>query len=440
MMRNNKIAILSIVFLMIFSLQSCVRDNFTAPPDDCNEASLTPNITVKELKDLYDGTQQIVEITEDYILEATVLSSDKEGNYYKSLVVQGEVEGIAISLDRYYVYNDYPPGQKIYVKCKGLSLGLNGGVVNIGSTYDDDGVIKFGRIQGDIVIDQHIIKSCVNEPITPRTIILDQVDDKFVNTLVKIENVQFRDDMIDTTFANSQADPPESYNLILQDLYFGERILRTSGYSAFAKDSVPKGSGTMIAVLGKYNGDYQFMINSPDDLDFLNERFTPVEPTEFFIPYLKDFEDQSIYSKGWTTQLVTGTINWELSTYDNFAQISNYNGSGNVATEAWYISPAFDLSEATTPAVSFDNAYNYSGPAIQVKYSTNYDGTSLPATATWTDLNPTLSNGNWNWVNTGDMELPTEQNVSIAIIYTGSTSEGSTWEIDNIRVRDISKK
>jgi len=438
-MKKNKILILSLILLMIFNLTSCVRHTFTAPPDDCVDASLTANLTIKELKNLYDGSQQIVEITEDYIVEATVISSDREGNYYKTLIVQDETGGISIGLDRTYVYNDFPEGQKIYIKCKGLHLGESGGVVSLGSTWDDAGVTLFGRIQGDVVIDAHIIRSCVNEPMEPTVLLtLDQVDEKYVNTLVKVENVQFVENMLDTTFANSQAEKPISYNLNIEDKHSAVRIFRTSGYCTFAMDSVPKGSGTMTAILGLYNGDYQFIVNKPEDLVFDKERFTPGEPL-IVIPYLKDFEDQDLNSKGWTTQLPIGTVNWEIGDYGNYAQISNWNGQSNSISEAWFISPNFDLSEALMPIVSFDNAMNYDGPDLQAKYSTDYDGVSAPSTATWTDITFTLSNGNWNWKNSGEIELPKGESVCVAFIYTGSSSSGATWEIDNIKIRDIGK-
>lgn len=423
---------------MIFNLTSCVRDTFTPPPDDCVDANIIANLTIKELKNLYDGTSQIVEITDNYIVEATVVSSDKRGNYYKTLIIQDETGGISIGIDRTYLYNNYPEGQKIYIMCKGLNLGLNGGVVSLGSTYDDDGVIKFGRIQGHVVIDEHIIRSCTNNPIEPTVLqTLDQVDEKYVNTLVKVENVQFVESMLDTTFANSQADEPISYNLNIEDSYSAVRILRTSGYCSFAMDSVPKGSGTMIAVLGLYNGDYQYVINRPEDLTFDKERFTPGEHI-IVIPHLKDFEDLDLYSKGWTTQIVTGTVNWEVGEYNDsyYAQISNWNGQSNSTSEAWFISPSFDLTEIDAPILTFDNAMDYEGPDLQAKYSTNYDGTSDPSTADWTDLTFTLSNGDWNWKNSGNLELPKEASVCVAFIYTGSNSDGATWEIDNIRIRD----
>ncbi len=67
--------------------------------------------------------------------------------------------------------------------------------MQLGSTYDEDGYVKFGRIQGDTIVDAHLIKTCINEIVEPRIIVLDQVDENFINTKVKIEKVQFRHDI-----------------------------------------------------------------------------------------------------------------------------------------------------------------------------------------------------------------------------------------------------
>ncbi len=161
----------------------------------------------------------------------------------------------------------------------------------------------------------------------------------------------------------------------------------------------------------------------------------------------KDFEDSSLVSGGWTTQVVVDTTNWKLATYgtpvEKFAKISNYN-STNVAAEAWLISPAIDLTSATSSVVSFDNKMKFAGPALEIKVSTDYDGTSAPSTATWTDVTASATLDTdataWGgWTNSGEIDLSSYQSSSsvyIAFRYTGSSSDGSTWEVDNILVAE----
>ncbi|MCT4581192.1 MAG: choice-of-anchor J domain-containing protein [Flavobacteriales bacterium] len=159
----------------------------------------------------------------------------------------------------------------------------------------------------------------------------------------------------------------------------------------------------------------------------------------------KDFEDLSLTSGGWTTQVPVDTTNWYASEQsgDKFAKISNYNGSNNVASEAWLISPSIDLSSATAPMVSFETVMKWAGPVIEVLVSTDYDGTSAPSTATWTDITAgatlDLNDQTWgSWTPSGEVDLTNyiSSSVYVAFKYTGSNSDGSTWEVDNILVAE----
>ncbi len=160
------------------------------------------------------------------------------------------------------------------------------------------------------------------------------------------------------------------------------------------------------------------------------------EQVEFFfygneIIFIKNFEDKDIYSGGWITKQIIGDINWGISIYGNYAEITNFdNGYNN--SDVWYISPLIETSISSY--LSFTSAYNYNGASIEVKYSTNYDGSSNPKNYTWTDLNPTLSSGNWVWTDSGNLTLPENSNIYIAFLYKGTNIDGATWEIDNIIV------
>ena len=82
----------------------------------------------------------------------------------------------------------------------------------------------------------------------------------------------------------------------------------------------------------------------------------------------------------------------------------------------------------------------WAGAALVLYVSTDYDGTSNPTQqGTWTDITSLatwdVDNTTWgNWTNSGDVDLTSYISPStyIAYEYFGSSSSGSTWEIDNI--------
>ncbi|MBN2662747.1 MAG: choice-of-anchor J domain-containing protein [Bacteroidales bacterium] len=423
--KNILFAIIAILGLSL-SFSSCVKQDFDDPPTNCNDINITTTMSIHELKTLYTG--DTTRIGDSVIIEGYVTSTDQFGNFYKELVIQDSSDAICIMIDASYMFTSFPIGQKVYVKCGGLMLGNSNDVIKLGNTYTEYGIVNFGRIQGDVVIANHIIKTCDNAPVEPQEITLSQIDDGIVYKLVKINAVQFKSSELPTTWADAIG--LESINHYIVDQDNNSLIVRTSGYSSFARDSLPNGSGYIIGVLGKYGSDYQLYVRNPDDAVMGDERFAE--------PIYKDFEDGSIYSDGWFNKIVKGQP-WTLGTIGgNYAQCRSYNGSTNIETESWYISPALDLSNYSAPVVSFRNACNYSGALIETKYSTDYDGTSDPNTATWTDLPATLSSGNWAWVNSGDLTLPT--NVKhVAFVYFGTNSDGRTWEIDDILIEDAGK-
>ncbi len=432
---------LSILALGIF-LGGCVKQQFEEPPSNCDSlAQVTANTTIQDLKAMLPSYPDTLKITDDIIISGYVISNDQYGNFYKELVIQDSTAGISIMLDASYLYTLYPVGQRIIVYCKGLYLGRSNGVVKLGSTYDDAGVTRFGRIQGQAVIDEHIIKTCENKPQEPLEISISQINSSYLYRLIKLNPVEFVSDELGTTWANPFVDPPQSVNHTLIDPDGTFIIVRTSGYATFAAQEITQGSGPFVAILGKYNSDYQLYINSPEDAQLTGDRF--------FEAIIKTFSDGSATSGGWQNINVSGSINWNVSTsYGNPAPslvISNYINGSHVACETWYVSPSIDFSEITNPTLSFDNAHGYTGDPMQVKISTDWDGDPATITsATWVNLayNTDNSTNYFTWVNSGDIDLSAYKgnNVHIAFVYTGSSTDGMTWEIDNIRIFNKTQK
>ena len=94
-----------------------------------------------------------------------------------------------------------------------------------------------------------------------------------------------------------------------------------------------------------------------------------------------------------------------------------------------------DLTVSSSPWLAFNNAYNYTGDALEILVSTDYVSGD-PNAATWTNLSPVLSSGGFNWVYSTPLDLSSYITTAtrIAFKYTGSSSDGSTWEIDDIEI------
>ena len=135
---------------------------------------------------------------------------------------------------------------------------------------------------------------------------------------------------------------------------------------------------------------------------------------------------------GWTFVTVEGSKPWTIgqNSGNHYANANGYNGGVN---EQWCISPAFSLNVYSNASLSFRNAKNYTGPDMQVLFSNDYDGEN-PVTATWVELEYTMSTGSYTWVESGSIDLAnfTGDECYIGFKYTSTETEAAAWEIDDI--------
>ncbi|MCG8574131.1 MAG: choice-of-anchor J domain-containing protein [Flavobacteriales bacterium] len=143
-------------------------------------------------------------------------------------------------------------------------------------------------------------------------------------------------------------------------------------------------------------------------------------------------------NNAWTTETTNPSFEWELGTIGGqYARMTNYDG-GNFEVVSWIVSPAIDLSSATTPTLNFDNTYKFDGDQLQLFISTDYPGGDPDVSGTWTDLSSMVTWNSdpdtWDFTNSGDIDLTAyiSSTVYIGFKYTGSDTDGSTWEFDNV--------
>ena len=147
---------------------------------------------------------------------------------------------------------------------------------------------------------------------------------------------------------------------------------------------------------------------------------------------------------GFLSYSVTGAQKWACSTFGrnntNGVDINGYSG-GAVENEDWLISPPLLISSLNLPILSFWSRGEFSGPGLKVLVSSNYDGSSDPDSATWTDMNanfPALTN---TWTLTDGIDLSAYKSFSkvyIAFKYTSSDELGAArWTLDDVSVANI---
>lgn len=190
------------------------------------------------------------------------------------------------------------------------------------------------------------------------------------------------------------------------------------------------------------NTQYFFVIfpytNGGSDVDYKTDGTPPqvsATTADINVVLSQNFDDGF---GSWQTISVVGDQIWEIDDIHGVngtpcAKMNGYSGAP-LDNEDWLISPALDLSEYGVVTLSYMTAMNYSGPELEVLASTDYDGGGDPNSASWESLGGTLSGGSWAWTASGAVDMTTAISPAtyLAFKYTSTTSQASTWEVDNI--------
>ena len=426
----KKIAIAPFVIIFSLLLSGCIKDDFDAPDTNCLDQGqdITSFISIADLKAGYNNSSLDI----DAYVKAVVTASDQSGNIYKEFYVQDGTGALSISVDITNAYTKFPVGRTVYINLKGLYL-ANG---DIGYGLDGSFVSRIPAL----FIEDFIIRGECGTPLAALQVSLDNLQGVEVGTLVEIIDVEFESGLDGVTYAN--AITQQSENRYLQDCTGNSIIVRNSGFSDFAGELIPAGNGSIVGIYAPFGSTPQLLIRGPEDVNMLNIRCDGSSPNQNIL-LTKNFEDGSISSGGWVVNTVTGSFNWEAS--DQFAEQGNFYAkcsnytqatSSNSVSESWLISPSIDISSETNPIFKFINAFRYDGDPMEVLISTDYDGVSDPNDASWNSLNPVLSPGDFDWVSSGNIDLSLYQTgpFYIGFKYTGSGTDGSTWEVDGIQI------
>lgn len=427
------------------TLVSCVNGDDYGTPDlssDCTTEA--PTKDVADIKALATTNNPTVYGTDD-VIEAYVTSSDEGGNFYKtiSLVSTNDLDndpnsvGFSIPINAYNIYTKFEPGRKVYIHLKDLyySYATLTNSLEIGELYIDDTYgPEIGRISA-VKYENVVLRGCdkVNEDDLVKHITIADINDSYLHKLIEFDNVQFTDASLDHTYHDESLSyagaSATNHNIV--DTNGSSIIVRCSAYASFATEQIPSGNGKIRGVLTKYNGTYQFMIRTLNDVKLTDPRIVPL----FEEPFDTNFPN-------WVVKNVAGTQQWAVqANYGNPTYNAYINGYGN-NNEDWLISPSLDLGSVTSATLTFESNTRYSGAPIQIFVSTNYDGSSAPSTATWTQLTgaylPTWVSGSYTgWYSSGGLDISAytgNSNVRIAFKYTSTTSSASAWEIDNVKI------
>ena len=267
--KTNLLFILLVFMVFGVSIHSCVDQDFDEPPSGGVE-SPAPNTTIAELRDMHSlGNYE--QITEATVIRGFVISSDREGNFFRQLVIQDETGGLEMRIEMTDLDNLFPPGRQVSVNCQGLWLGDFNGLIQLGAAVTGEGNDReLERIPEPLVEDIFVSGTYGND-VSPKLKLISELNFDDVSTLIQLNEVQFANNELGQNYSQSDF----STNRTLTDCNLNDIIVRTSSFSSFAGEKLPEGNGTLVGVLGIFGSDLQLLLRDLNDVQMEAERCGP---------------------------------------------------------------------------------------------------------------------------------------------------------------------
>lgn len=420
---HKSIQTLFLFVLATFVATSCVKKKWDEPP--VNEIPVGHILTVQDLKDTF--ANQPIKFDADFSLFGTITADDKSGNLYRNFYLQDHTGAILI---RTLFSGGLNEGDSVRVYLKGVTLTQFSGMMQLDS----------------VNVDKNVIKQATQKFIQPQSVTLEQVltDESLISKLIKIENVEFATSDLGLTFANAAQLQTQNRNLV--DCNGNTVIVRTSGYANFANSVVPSGNGSIIAILGVFNGTRQLYIRRVSELNMTGERCTggPVvcDPVNSLSEDFSSVVNNVDFSMScWQNIATFGTRVWRgrsgTDANGNHVQATAFGSGEN--NETWLITPPITSNGDNTLNFQTQTAF-WVHNGLTVHISINYDGTN-PNAATWVQLPATIagSSSGSSWIASGPIQLygfmpqGYTGNFHVAFRYNGNgTDATSSYRVDNV--------
>lgn len=445
-MKLNRQLIIALVALIGLTFASCEREYdaplLTEPTVEIGDEGI---ITIAKYKEMFTSVPEEGKIIEeDFAIRAVVVGNDITGNIYKQIYVEDATGGLSIGIDQNNIANDYPVGQEVVIKLQGLAATSYGGVIQLGMNNNNP---KNTRIPYEIA-KKHLLKNQWPDAkkAMPKVTTMGSITDAMIGTLIQLEGVYFEKGG-ELNYADQEMN---AVNRILRDKSGKSLYVRNSKYATFANDKLPKGNGTVVAILSKFGSDYQLFLRSADDCFGFSGKEpetsggtdtpTPDQPSTGAVIYSEEFAKDL----GKMTPIsVAGTQTWRVNTAYKNANMSGFADGKSNANEDWLVSPAFDLTAAKSFSISFEHTINKGNVANMKSEQTlwasdNYSGDVKSATWTQVTITTYPTGTDWNYVKSGAINLPAsllgKANVVFAFKYLATDASSANWQIRALKV------
>jgi hypothetical protein len=176
---------IAILIVAAAILSGCYNRHSEAPATEFAEEE---NTSIGALRKLCADGLFVVE--SDFVCVGRVTSSDREGNFYRSIVVEDESGAVEIKLGIYNSAVQYPVGVEVALLLNNTAMQIERGVVQIGlppHSFDETP----REMESQEVIDSHIVRSSSVEPTTPLPCNIPSLEVEACGRFIAIEGLRY---------------------------------------------------------------------------------------------------------------------------------------------------------------------------------------------------------------------------------------------------------
>jgi len=292
--------------------------------DPCGATTLlSPTTTIAAIRERYTGNLFEFGLS-DAVVEGYVISSDQEGNFQQTLVVQdaaqNPVAGIRILVSATQIFKQFIPGDKVYIRLSKLYMDRVDGLLTLGYPAGT----SLGGIE-ESAIGYHLYNSGTHQELIPTDIGIEQAGDPSLeSTLVRVQEVQLVSQELGSAFTYFSG-TQDQVRLVETCGVWGKLGVFTRGEASFANALFPEGKGFITGVLG-----HQLEIRNPNDVQF-NDPYDPcpVLLPKVMITEVADPKNQAnarfveLYNAGNTAMDLSG---WTVQKYTNGSSAASGEG------------------------------------------------------------------------------------------------------------------
>lgn len=371
-MKKIKYSIFGMVLAAV-GLSGC-QTSYDAPTLEVPQATMTPNATIAEIKQLIYESVDPAEADEDirfllgqnpegkdYVIHGRVISSDASGNMYQNLVIQDETAAIALAIRESSMWTSYRVGQEVVLNVTGLYIGTNACYYEVGWLDDYIGEPSLSFMSW-FMFQEHSQKNGL-PPVVPEGeemfeyvtmsgpwpadkpyIVVTSIEEilslsnyseagyKAMSQLVEIQNVHFVEGGKED-FAQYQES--NEYRWI-EDEEGNKLPLNNSGYSTFHGEILPTGTGNIRAILSYYqfsdftSTKWQLTLRDIDDVLF-NMPGSETKPYTVAQSMAMNNNGREVWTNGYIVGCVKSGVQTVTSNSDvAFGSAAAYETNNNV--------------------------------------------------------------------------------------------------------------